>query len=416
MTPSRFSIDRRRWLAFAVLSTIARHSRAAASTGLTWKARLLPSSTPLRQIRAGPDGTLLAVGADGGLWSYATPTSVRKIADGIDSVTPVASGYGRIAARSNDGGLYVRAEGRSWSSPGVGLAANAGLLNLPFAIIGVVTAGRGFRVVRLETIEGRWSESDRSDEDAMPDARPILAALDRPPSESDPGEVVVLAGPDEARYQHGVLGDRIEATRVLWLDRHSLRTLRELALPAPFVFEDIAPRVVITEHGVALLTVRSGGSGTRLALVASDRSDAERLRVIGLGDPLSGPHRWLAPTTDGHRLMAIHTPHIGGVLHEYRVDGERLVPTTLIDDVANHRIGTRELDLAVWRGTTLVVPSQDGRRMRVFEGTQRWTERASIDLPSRVVMTTVLGDPASIAAPFAALLDDGTAYRVERSA
>ena len=95
----------------------------------------------------------------------------------------------------------------------------------------------------------------------MPDARPILAALDRPPSAGDPGEVVVLAGPDVARYQHGVLGDRIEATRILWLDRHSLRTLRELALPVPFVFEDIAPRVVFSECGVALLMVRDAAVG-----------------------------------------------------------------------------------------------------------------------------------------------------------
>ena len=385
----------------------------AAATPI-WTGQPIPASTPLHQIRSGEGGTLLAVGGNGELWSYGAASARRKVADGIDPASPIAAGYGRVAARSSDGALFLEGDGRHRSLSAVGLAADAGLLNLPFAVIGVVTERRRFQVVRFEPTRDRWSISDRSDETVVPDARPVLAALEERSSEREPGELVVLAGPDEVRYRHGVLGDRIEATRMLYLDRHSLRTLRELTLPAPFVFEDIAPRTVATDRGSALLTMRSGGSGTRLVLVAADRSDAKRLRVVGLGDPLAAPHRWLAPTTDGHRLMAVHTPHIGGVLDEYRLDGERLTSTTLVDDVTNHRLGTRELDLAVWRGTMLIVPSQDRRRLRVFDGAQRWKEEAAISLPSPVVMTAGLGDPAQSSAPFAALLEDGTAHRFER--
>jgi hypothetical protein len=379
-----------------------------------WNGHRLSSSVPLQQIRSGENESLLVVGKDGELWSYEGVSAARKVSDGIDPASPVAAGHGRIAARSIDGGLFIEVGGRSKASTVADLAPNAGLLNLPFAVIGVVMEQRQYRVVRFEPTTDRWSVSDRSDEAVMPDTRPVLAALEGPPSESDPGELVVLAGPDEVRYQHGVLGDRVEATRMLFLDRHSLRTLRELTLPVPFVFEDIAPRVIATGNGVGLLTMRSGGAGTQLVLVGADRSDTKRLRIVGVGEPLSATHRWLAATTDGRRLMAVHTPHIGGVLNEYRLQGERLVSTTIVDDVANHRIGTRELDLAIWRGTMLIIPSQDGRRLRVFDAAQRWKEEAAIVLPARVVMTAGLGAPSQTDAPFAALLEDGTAYRFDR--
>ena len=415
MSPSRINRSRRSWLALVALSTLAPQARkATAAATPVWSGQLIPASMPLQQIRSGEGGTFLAVAANGDLWSYTAASAKRKVADGIDPASPMAAGYGRVAARSSGGALFIEVDGRRRSSTVAGLAPNAGLINLPFAVIGVVSDQRQFRVVRFEPTQDRWSISDRSDESVMPDARPVMAALDEPLGESDPGELVVLAGPDEVRYQHGVLGDRIEATRMLYLDRHSLRTLRELTLPAPFVFEDIAPRTVAIDHNSALLTMRSGGSGTQLVLVAADRSDARKLRVIGLGDPLSAPHRWLSPTTDGHRVMAVHTPHIGGVLNEYRLDGERLDSTAIVDDVANHRIGTRELDLAVWRGTMLIIPSQDRRRLRVFDGAQQWKEQTSIPLPSPVVMTAGLAGSAHSSAPFAALLEDGTAHRFER--
>ena len=415
MRPSGIDRSRRRWLALLASATLASRTRRAVAAGVPiWSGQRVPASMPLQQIRSGEGGTLLAVGGNGELWSYTAALAARKVADGIDPASPVAAGYGRIAARSGDGALFIEADGLHPSFAAGGLAVAAGLLNLPFAVIGIVPDQRRFRVVRFEPTQDRWSISGRSDEAVMPDARPVLATLDEPSSANHPGELVVLAGPDEARYQHGVLGDRIEATRMLYLDRHSLRTVRELTLPAPFVFEDIAPRAVATKDGSGLLTVRSGGTGSRLVLVTADRADAKRLRIAALGDPMSGAHRWLAPTTDGRRLMAVHTPHIGGVLHEYRLAGEQLSATAIADDVANHRIGTRELDLAVWRGTMLIVPSQDRRRLRVFDGAKGWQEQASIPLPSPVVMTTGLADPSRSDAPFAALLEDGTAHRFER--
>ena len=111
----------------------------------------------------------------------------------------------------------------------------------------------------------------------------------------------------------------------------------------------------------------------------------------------------------------MHTPHIGGVLHAYRRQGERLTRRALADDVSTHQIGSRELDLAVWLGGWLVLPAQDGRRLRVFDAAKAagaWAEQATLALPGRVVMTTA----AIGAASFGVLLDDGRALVVAGTA
>jgi hypothetical protein len=287
---------------------------------------------------------------------------------------------------------------------------HAGLLVLPLAVIGVVAGGAsdvappGPRLARFET-DGSlgWREVARSVDVVLPDARPLQVDLD---GRGDGGHVVVLAGPDASRYAHGVLGDAIEATRVLWLERHGLHVLRALDLPPPHVFEDIAPRPVRLPGAPAtagLLSVRSGPEGGQLALVSIDPARPQGLRLTALGDTVGGFHRWLAPSTNGRHLTAVHTPHIGGVLHVYRVEGQRLSRRRLATDVSTHRIGTREIDLSAWVGERLVLPSQDGRRLRVFDPGAEWAERGGLPLPARVAQTTALGDGSALAV----LLDDG---------
>ncbi len=374
----------------------------------------------MRQLHAGGPTGLLGTGASGSLWALSLAGAAPgRIAEGLDAGTPIATGHGRIAARMAGGGLWVwdtaGAGGGPRTAPSAGLAAHAGLLILPRAVLAVVTvltvvnigapdAAASHRLARFEPDPaGPWSEVARSQAAVLPDARPVQVDLD---GRGDGGHIAVLAGPDGTRYDHGVLGDRIEATQVLWLDRHMLEPLRSLNLPAPHVFEDIAPRPVLLEgaHGaVGLLTVRSGPDGAQLALVTADLARPRHLRLAALGDTVGGFHRWLAPSTDGRLMVAVHTPHIGGVLHVYRIEGERLARRRLVGDVSTHRIGTRETDLAAWLHGLLILPSQDGRRLEVLNPAADWAKRSSVPLPGRVALTTAL--PA--AGALAVLLDDG---------
>lgn len=323
----------------------------------------------------------------------------------------MATGHGRIAARTREGALWVLegTQGPGQVAPRPGLAPHAGLLVLPLAVLGVgaaagvATGEEGHRLLRFERlVSGGWQVVARSAEPVLPDARPLQADLD---GRGDGGHVVALAGPNAQRYRHGVLGDATEATRLLWLERHDLRVMRALALPPPHVFEDIAPRPVARPGaaGVALLTVRSGPDGGQLALVSADPTHATALRLEALGEPVGGFHRWLAPTTDGPHWAAVHTPHIGGVLHVYHAEGAALGRRRLSADVSTHAIGSRETDLAVWRAGLLMLPSQDGRRLRVFDPARDWSEDTGLALLARLVQATAVAE----AAAWVGLLADG---------
>ena len=387
----------------------------ASTDSSPWVVRPLPADEPMRQLHAGGPSGLLGTGAGGNLWALSLTGEVpRRITDGIDTATPIASGHGRIAARMANGGLWVwegtSGRGRADTSSSASLSVHAGLLILPLAVVAVVNTGAqqanpfGHRLARFEpNPAGIWREVARSKDAVLPDARPLQVDLD---GRGDGGHIAVLAGPDGSRYDHGVLGDAIEATRVLWLERHGLEVLRERSLPAPHVFEDISPRPVLLpgeRTGAGLLTVRSGPDGGQLALVTADPAQPRGLRLAALGDTVGGFHRWLAPTTDGRHLAAVHTPHIGGVLHVYQHEGERLTRRRLAGDVSTHRIGTRETDLAAWLHGLLVLPSQDGRRLRRLNPAADWAEQGSVPLPGRATLTTALADSAALAV----LLDDG---------
>lgn len=398
----------------------------AATDPTPWTVRAVPADEPMRQMHAGGPSGLLGTGASGGLWALSlTGQAPRRIAFGIDAATPVATGHGRIAARMADGGIGVWDDAggdRARPAPAsrsASLSVHAGLLILPLAVLAVVTASTrpadplGSRLARFELDpDGRWREVARSTDAVLPDARPVQVDLD---GRGDGGHIAVLAGPDGGRYHHGVLGDAIEATRVLWLERHGLDVLRELSLPAPHVFEDIAPRPVVlpgAQAGSGLLTVRSGPDGGQLALLTADPTRPRGLRLAALGDTVGGHHRWLAPTTDGRHLAAVHTPHIGGVLHVYQPEGERLTRRRLHADVSTHRIGTREIDLAAWLQGLLILPSQDGRQLRLLYPAADWTELKAVALPGRAILTAAVPEAQALAV----LLDGGQVVLVGPSA
>lgn len=354
------------------------------------------------QLAAGGPTGLLAVSVRGTL--YAVPLDgkpAQLLADGLDPETPLAIGHDRIAARRQDGALWVLQRGSVGLSKPRALAAAAGLLVLPLAIIGVEADDAGHRVVRMEATGGSWSPVARSTIPVLPDARPLQADLD---GRGDGGHIVVLAGPDGERYRHGVLGDTIEATRICLLERHSLALLRDQVLAAPFVFEDIAPRRFADGARDLLLTVRAGPQGAQLVLVDADPATPAALRIAASGAAIGTVNRWLSPTTDGRRWLAVHTPHIGGVLHEYRRDGSTLPATRLRGDVSNHTIGSRWLDLAAWQGPWLLMPDQRRTRLLLLDGRAGWQQIQAWSLPSRLIASIGL----AAARGTALLFEDGS--------
>jgi hypothetical protein len=376
--------------------------------------QVVPVPVPLAHITPEGAHTLVAVSTTGTLLrGPAADGTWQSLGQGLDPGTPAAVGHGRIAARSAEGGLWLHEGGRATLSPGLALAPAAGLLVLPLAVIAVQLWRGAAHLVRLEPEgSGRWAVVARSAEPVLPDARPLQVDLD---GRGDGGHIVVLAGPDTQRYTHGVLGDAVEATQVLWLERHSLQPLRSLLLPSPWVLEDIAPRVLgLAGGGTGLISVRAGPEGGQLVLLVADPAGSDRIVLQALGDPVGGRHRWLAPSTDGRTLLAVHTPHIGGVLHRYTVQDGQLPRERLMGGVSTHRIGSRETDLALWQRGSLLLPTQDRRTLLRWDpaaagagsaagaaGTARWP------LPAPLAASRA----APEGAPGWLLLEDGRLLR-----
>ncbi len=378
---------------------------ARSARAQTLSTRGVPSPEAMVQLASGGPSGLLGIGVSGTLWalpsaSASANAAPQRLGEGLDGQTPLGVGHGRIAARQRDGALWVLEAGRVGQSS-ERIAPFAGLLVLPLAVIAVQASAAQHRVVRLEPDSSQtWQRVARSEVAVLPDAGLLQADLD---GSGDGGHVVVLGGPNDQRYPHGVLGDRIEATRAYLLERHSLRVMRELTVGEPHVLEDIAPRKVSLGQRDGLLTVRSGPQGGQLLLLDADPAAPNALRIAALGAPLGTANRWLSPTAHGKHWLAVHTPHIGGVLHTYQQEGAQLLARTVRSGVSNHRIGSRQLNLSAWHGQRLLIPDQSGLRLLLLDAAAQWRVVGEHTLPSRVAAMVSLGDSGWVAV----LMDDG---------
>lgn len=284
---------------------------------------------------------------------YSLQPQLRRAAQAWSPQSPIQYAHGRLHGVSRGGELVTLEDNQLYQSQGAKLSLNAGVLGLP---AGVIAVGKTGDLLRLEQSGRGWQITARAAVKALPDTTPVLADLE---GDGDP-EVVALLGPSN-RYPHGVLGDALEATGIAAFERHSLEVLWRLDLSAPFVFEDIALRLIRQSGREMLVTVRSGPQGgAALALV--DLSN-QKLR-LNLGPDFGIPNRWLNPLVGSGELYAIHTPHIGGVLYRYQIQGIALQAARLQEGLSSHKIGSRNVGpAAVVKPGHLIVPTQDHRAL-----------------------------------------------------
>lgn len=332
---------------------------------------------PLRDVQrvdaAEKEGWWARDGA-GRLWHVAANGDTEQVADGLALTGVLATGHGRVAGRGLDGRLWVHDTTRPTAAPTrseVTLAPHGGLCVLPLAIIAVVEQAGSHVLARFEAdARGQWQVVARSREPVLPDGVPVAVDLD---GRHGGAHIAVLAGPDAKRYPHAVLGDDIEATRVLWLERHSLAPLRSLHLDGPAVFEDRLLRPWALPDGrTGLVTMQSGPLGAQLVVVAASPNEPSKLEMAATGPAIGTRNRWLSPASvipaDGE-IWAVHTPHIGGVLHRYRAKGSALVAERMATGLTNHRLGARDLDISARVGRWLLLPMQDWRSARAVDTT-----------------------------------------------
>lgn len=232
---------------------------------------------------------------------------------------------------------------------------------------------------------------------ALPDAR-ILS--------DQAGRLLFLSGPSD-KYPHGVLGDDIEATSMTLVNiqEDDPRVIREIQIDPGEVIEGISPIWVDLDHDGTLeiiVTQSNPGSGARIVVYREDGS------LFASGEPIGQGFRWrhqlaVAQFIQGgtQEIAVIRTPHIGGIIEIYSLEGDRLEITGVLAGYSSHQIGSRNLDQALAADFSedgqleIVVPNQfftavsgiqwgDGELKVVWEapvGEKISTNLAAVTLP-----------------------------------
>lgn len=193
---------------------------------------------------------------------------------------------------------------------------------------------------------------------ALPDARAVL---------SPSGRVAVLTQPTR-RYDHGVLGDGLEAGSLSVL-APGTEVSGSIRPESGGVFEAVAP-LWFEFRGEELLAVSESvdGEGSRISVY---RPSGE---LVAAGPFVGEGQRWrhllaAGPFGPGGdvELAVVLTPHIGGTVEFYSLspEDEELEIAASVPGYASHRIETRNLDTALAGdldgdgGLELLVPSND---------------------------------------------------------
>jgi FG-GAP-like repeat len=232
-----------------------------------------------------------------------------------------------------------------------------------------------------------------------------------------------LADPT-TRYDHGVLGDAIEAGCLVVEQRDG--TQHAVRLQADAVFEDLEPRIVNLDGHDRILVVKSYiDRGSALAVIGEHDAG---FAILDETPPIGTPHRWLNPAGvadfdgDGRQDIAVvRMPHAAGVLELWTWRDGRLTRTLELADVSNHVIGSRVLRMSAVADfdgdghPDLAIPSFDRRELRLVAFTPQPRDIARIKLPARITTEIALlkhdsGPPILLAG-----LENGAAVAVRKS-
>lgn len=203
-------------------------------------------------------------------------------------------------------------------------------------------------------------ELDRLAVSALPDGRILVDERQR---------LLLLTQPTD-RYSHGVLGDKLEAGGVTLIQtKPEIVVLSTILVAESQVIEGIAPLWFdLNEDGQReiILTVSDADQGAQIVVYDEDGHQLAPGPPVGLG------YRWrhqlsVAPfgPNGEMELAAVLTPHIGGVVEFYRLEGTELRIVAQLPGFTSHIIGSRNLDMPVagdFDGdgrVELLLPTQD---------------------------------------------------------
>lgn len=155
-----------------------------------------------------------------------------------------------------------------------------------------------------------------------------------------------------ARYDHGILGDAVEAGGLRAATATQGPCELAVILHETRVFEDVAPRLADLDGDGAAELVVVETEIARGASLAVYGLRGGRLVKLAATPPIGRTHRWLAPAAIGDldgdgriEIAYVDRPHLARILRvvRYEPEGPRLTEIASATGHTNHRIGDREI-------------------------------------------------------------------------
>ncbi len=300
------------------------------------------------------------------------------IADGDDVVLAVADANGKLEGfRKSTGGVASETLNISVTSPGTPPALVAGdgaLVVVPPATSGALatnalaleSGGLAFVSSDGAVIISDGTGNRRLEVDALVDGR-LTVSTDR--------RMAVLVNPTD-RYDHGVVGDRFEASGVVFVSLATQEVVSQMTYDADVIEGMVGMFADLDSDGIEefIMTVSNAESGARLVVLD------DQAAVVAESDPIGQSGRWrhqiaVAPFGPNGEieLVDVRTPHIRGVVEYFSMRDGRLELVASIDGYSSHTIRSRNLDMAVAFDADgdgqaeLVVPNQSKDELAVLK-------------------------------------------------
>ena len=236
----------------------------------------------------------------------------------------------------------------------------------------------------------------------LPDARILV---------DETGRLLLLTDPT-TDYQHGVLGDGLEASSITLIETEPTpRIINTIRIPAPHVIEGVAPIWAdLNGDGRREIIVTRTSTAAGAQIVVFDEDGA----LLATGPAIGRGFRWrhqLAVAPFGPNgeleLADVLTPHIGGIVEFYRWDGDTLTIVADKSGYTSHVIGTRNLDMAAagdFDGSgriTLLLPNQARTELGAIQHTAEgatvvWTLPVEGTVVTNVATTALVGDRLAV--------------------
>jgi hypothetical protein len=164
------------------------------------------------------------------------------------------------------------------------------------------------------------------------------------------GNYLVYSDPTNA-YDHGVLGDAIEAASLTLLKKsESGMKIISISAPKGSVFEGIAPIWAdLNNDGQReiIVTASNYENGAQIIIYSLDGE------IIAQGPSIGSGYRWrhqLAVAPFGPNgeveIVDVLTPHIGGIVEFFQIIENEMINVAKLSGYSSHRINSRNLDMA----------------------------------------------------------------------